>query len=103
MSCKLVVTEPAEKDLEEIIGYISKELSAPQAASDFLDSVMDCYENLENNPLMYEECRNERFKERKYRKAVIKNYLMIYRYDSEINTVFIMRFIYGRRDYINLI
>lgn len=103
MSYKLVVTKPAENDLADILQYISKDLSAPKAASDFLDEVLKFYDNISENPLMYALCDNDRLKNKKYRKAIIKNYIMFYRADEENNTVYIMRFIYGRRDYIRLI
>lgn len=103
MSYKLVVSKPAEKDLADILQYISKDLSAPKAASDFLDEVLKCYDNVSANPLMYALCDNDRLKNKKYRKAIIKNYIMFYRVDETSDTVYIMRFIYGRRDYINLL
>lgn len=103
MSCRLVVTKPAENDLADILQYISKALSAPKAASDFLDAVLKCYDNISENPLMYALCDNDRLKNKKYRKAIIKNYIMFYRVDEENNVIYIMRFIYGRRDYINLL
>lgn len=103
MSYKLVVSKPAEKDLADILQYISKDLSAPKAASGFLDEVLKCYDNISDNPLMYALCDNGRLKVKKYRKAIIKNYIMFYRVDETNHTAYIMRFIYGRRDYINLL
>lgn len=103
MSYKLVVSKPAEKDLADILQYISKDLSAPKAASDFLDEVLKCYDNVSANPLMYALCDNDRLKVQEYRKAIIKNYIMFYRVDETNNTVYIIRFVYGRRDYINLL
>ncbi len=103
MSYKLIVAKPAENDLADILQYISKDLSAPRAASDFLDEVLKCYDNVSENPLMYALCDNDRLKSKKYRKAIIKNYIMFYRVDEMSNTVYIMRFIYGRRDYISLL
>ena len=46
MSYKLVVSKPAEKDLTDILQYISNDLSAPKAASDFLDEVLKRYDNI---------------------------------------------------------
>lgn len=44
MKYKLLITKPAENDLKDILDYISKELSSPIAAKDFLDAVLLCYE-----------------------------------------------------------
>lgn len=103
MKYKLLITKQAEDDLAGILQYISKELSSPKAASDFLDNVLKCYDNVTNNPLMYALCDNDKFKNKKYRKIIIKNYIMFYRVDEENHIVYIMRFIYGRRDYIDML
>lgn len=103
MSYKLVVTKPAEKDLADILQYISKDLSAPKAASDFLNEVLKCYDNLSENPFMYAFCDNDRLRNKEYQKAIIKNYIMFYRVDKDNNLIYVIRFIYGRRDYINLL
>ena len=68
-----------------------------------MDDILKCYDNILLNPLMYALCDNDRLKSKKYRKAVIKNYIMFYRVDEEKQIIYIMRFIYGRRDYINLL
>ena len=77
-------------------------MSAPKAANDLLDDILKCYDSISLNPLMYVLCDNYRLKSKEYRKAVIKNYIMFYRVDEVKQTIYIMRFIYGRRDYINL-
>lgn len=103
MNYNLVITKPAENDLADILQYISKDLSAPKAANDLLDDILKCYDNISLNPLMYALCDNDRLKSKNYRKAVIKNYIMFYRVDEEKQKIYIMRFIYGRRDYMNLL
>jgi plasmid stabilization system protein ParE len=40
---KLVVTELAHQDLDNIVSYIAIQLANPVAASDFLDKVDKCY------------------------------------------------------------
>jgi len=52
---------------------------------------------------MYPFCENERLKRQEYRKALIKNYIMFYRVDDKTRTIYVMRFIYGGRDYIKLL
>ena len=103
MKYDIVVTNPAQDDLEEILNYISVDLSAPKSAIEMLNKIKSIFENLSINPLMYPLCNIDNLKEKNYRKAVINNYLMFYRVDDKNETIYIMRFIYGRRDYINLI
>lgn len=103
MKYDIVVTNPAQDDLEEILNYISVDLSAPKSAIEMLNKIKSIFENLSINPLMYPLCNIDNLKAKNYRKAVINNYLMFYRVDDKNEIIYIMRFIYGRRDYINLI
>jgi len=99
----LDITDNAEQDLEHIITYMIDKLSAPVAATTFADAVNDCYENLEANPYIYESCRDFKLKNEGYRRAVIKNYILVYKIYEEKKTVVVHRFFYGRQDYVNLI
>ena len=49
------------------------------------------------------QCRDARLKSLGYRKALINNYVMIYRVDEDAKAVYILRFFYARRDYEKLI
>jgi len=100
---RLEVTDNADQDFERIIAYITEKLVAPKAATDFADAVFDCYDNLENNPFMYEQCRDSKLKREGYRRAVIKNYILVYEVNEDTKRVIVHRFFYGRQDYINLI
>jgi len=100
---KLVVSELAHRDLDDIISYIAEELANPDAARDFIKEVIACYRNLKANPLMYEKCRDNRLKAEGYRKALIKSYVAVYKVNEEIKTVTILRFFYSARDYVKLI
>lgn len=98
MNCKLIVSELANGDLDEIIEYILNDLKNPGAAVALLDEIEKYYENLKTNPLMYEKCIDGRLEKEDYRKAAIKNYLLIYRFIEKINTVQVARFFYGGRN-----
>lgn len=103
MAYKIESTPLADQDLEGIIAYIAEDLENPIAAAHFLDEVDACYTHLEKMPLMYEQCHDPNLKKLGYRKALISNYVMIYRVDEDAETVFILRFFYARRDYEKLI
>jgi len=100
---KLTITELADADLDEIMGYIAIELASPQAASDFADAIETCYANIQRNPMCYEASRDPRLREEGYRRAVIKNYIMLYKVFPDREEAIVYRFFYGRRDYVNLI
>ena len=103
MVYKLLITPSALDELSEIVDYISNNLDNPFSAADFLDKVGECYHRLKDNPKIYQLCDYQNFKEKGYRKAVIKNYVLIYRIDEETNTVYILHFVYGRQDYYSII
>ena len=103
MGYKVLVTKSAEQDLDDIVSYMVNDLSAPKAASDFLDAVSGCYAYLRQTPGMFALCKSPNLSARQYRKAVIKNYILIYRFDEIEKTVFILRFFYGGRDYEKLL
>lgn len=100
---KLIVTELAHQDLDNIISYIAVQLANPTAASDFLDEVDKCYGYLKSNPMMYSKCQDNRLGKEGYRKAVVKNYIIVYKVDEKSETVSILRFFYGTQDYAKLI
>lgn len=99
MGYKIVLTELAAKDLDSITEYIAGRLSNPTAAGSFLDAVAECFGNLETMPLIFERCRDARLRSMGYRRAIIKNYVMIYLVTESKKTVYILRFFYGARNY----
>ena len=52
---------------------------------------------------MYERCRDTRLKAMGYRRITVKNYVIIYKVEESIKTVYIMCCFYGGRDYEKLI
>ncbi|NLV23056.1 MAG: type II toxin-antitoxin system RelE/ParE family toxin [Syntrophomonadaceae bacterium] len=100
---KVVVTELVQGDLDSIVSYIAGQLANPTAVGHLLDEVDECYSNLRKLPLLYELSRDNRLATEEYHKAVIGNYVMIYKVNEATKTVTIYRFFYGPRDYTRLI
>jgi len=100
---KLIVAELAHQDLDKIISYIAVELVNAVAADNFIDELDKCYGYLKTNPWMYEKCQDKRLEKEGYRKALIKNYLLVYKIDEAFKTVSILRLFYGEQDYIEQI
>ena len=99
MGYKLSITASAEQDLDAILTYIIHDLDNLDAAIKLVDEVDERYIKLEENPYLYEECRDSRLKMLGYRKAVIAGYLLIYRVDAEQSIVYIERFFSQLQDY----
>ena len=52
---------------------------------------------------MYGFCDDQRLRDLKYHKAVVKNYIMVYTVDEDAKVVTVLRFFHGRQDYEKLI
>ena len=103
MAYKIIETELGQKDLNDIVDYIVCSLENPSAATALLNEVEACYDTLEQHLMMFEACCDPYLKALGYRKAGIRNYIMIYKVHQPTQTMFVMRFFHGRQDYEKLI
>lgn len=99
MAYKLIATDAAHGDLADALEYISQRLANPTAAANLFRQVEQCYTQLREFPFSFEVCRDERLKSLGYHKAVVGNYILVFRPDEATQTVYVLRFFYGGRDY----
>lgn len=97
------ITEPAENDLYEIGSYIAKELLEPDIAKKVVDKVGNAILSLEEIPMRNAVVADERLALQGIRKFIVDNYIVFYIVTEEHKTVTIVRILYSRRDWINLI
>lgn len=97
------ITEPAEKDLYEIGTYISKELLEPETAKKVVSKIAKGISILEDMPLRNALVADDRLAYIGIRKIMVDNYIIFYVVTEESKTVTIIRILYGRRDWINLL
>jgi toxin ParE1/3/4 len=98
------MTEPADRDLEDIIGYIAKKLSNPGAAVGFLEEFLRQKGFLSDSPYMFPLCSNDRLQNEGYHRVLInKNFIALFLIDDENKKVTIMRIFYAKRNYEKLI
>lgn len=102
MTYKLRVTEHADRDMREIVEYMTVQLASPRAAAVFRQKVLACYNLLKDHPLIFALCPDETLAKLGYRLLPIKNYILFYRVDGDAKTVYIHRVIYGGRNYSEL-
>lgn len=103
MKYDVILSEEAHSDIDSVLHYIVNALKNPTAAKRLLDKIEQVYIDIADTPFMYAYCNNSRLQNDGYRKAVINNYVLIYRVDEAKNIVFVVRFFYGRQNYIELI
>ena len=97
------ITERAQRDISEAVGYIELSLKNPQAADALLDAVERELSGLANMPERYPAVTDDFLASLGFRLVRIKNYLAFYRIDESQAKVYVVRFLYGRRDWVSLL
>ena len=89
----------AEDDLNEIVDYLLEH--SINAANLFIDELEGLEEQLSMFPESATPMRNKKLRSKGYRMVVISEYLLFYTLRNE--TVYIMRIIHGKRNYLSLL
>lgn len=100
---KIVVTDPAQKDLQNAVSYISNELKNKNAALNLVSLVEEKINSLTEMPERYALIDDEILLKEGFRLMKIENYLLFYIVRKESQTVVIQRFLYARRDWLNIL
>ena len=98
---EVIITERAKQELKEIYEYISKSLMEENTADKLIDKIEKELLQLEDIPEGFSVIENYRKKDFEYRRLPINNYVAIYRIDKEKREVYIIRIVYGGRNYLN--
>ena len=96
------VTPQASRDIQEIFTYISNELNNSKAAKDTIDKVLASLGLLETFPYSCPCINLPGLPVESYRKCISGNYIAIYKVNTELQTVTVIKVFYGARDYKNL-
>jgi len=99
----LNITDIAEQDILSAIKYIADVLKAPIAANNLLDEIEKYEEILENTPNIYPFVRDEYLAEKRIKFVIVKNYILFYTINEDKKMVNVIRFLYGRRDWKNIL
>lgn len=101
MKHKLRYSAQARKDLDEIWDYIVADLGNCIAAEKTVNRIIDDIERLADFPEMGLMLRNVAHMVTDYRYIVSGNYMAFYRVSDK--TVYIVRVLYGRREYMRVL
>ena len=96
-------TKKAETDLDEILSYISIELSNPDAAASFLKDLQTVLTSICSVPKIGRIVENEFLPDKEIRKSLVGNYVLYYLPDTEEKSIYILRILYGRRNLDELV
>lgn len=92
------LTQKANADLDDIVGYIAVEFANPKAASDFVDKLLEVIEEARVFPENGSLVSNEYLLATDIRKKLVGNYIMYYLPDSNEKMISVLRIVYGRRN-----
>ena len=96
---KLEYLPIAQRDMIEIVKYISKDLGNPSAANRLAEKFIEAAEQITTFP--YANPVHVPFSplSHEYRKLLVQNYLMFYWVNETEKVVVVARIIYAKRDY----
>lgn len=95
----IVISEPAEKDLRDILRYIATQLSVPVTAEKMMDAMEEAIAALGLMPQKYPLVNDERLADLGYHKLIVKNYIVFYTIDETLKVVNVERILYAKRDW----
>lgn len=97
------MTPKAADDLDNIYRYISEELFATSAATNILERIEKEIMRLRKLPFSCNYVADEYLRNKGYRKLIVHNYIVFYLIEKEVEQVTIMRVLYGKQKYENLL
>ncbi|MBP1970805.1 addiction module RelE/StbE family toxin [Virgibacillus natechei] len=102
-SYKIKITPKAYEDLDEIYGYIANDLYNEEAADNLMEKIESNVMRLNNFPFSCSFVRDEILKNKGYRKLVVENYTVFHLINEDAKHIVVMRVLYRRRKYQDLI
>lgn len=97
------ITEPAELDINSAVEYFITVLKAPKAAQTLVDEIEEKINFLGANPFVYEIENDEYLQERNIRSVLVKSHLVFYSVNQNDEEVIILRILYARRNWLNIL
>ena len=100
MECKYSYrfTGKAEQDLDEILHYISIDLSNPGAAQNLGRKIFDAIDAVRAFPDSGAPVNNEFLSDKSVRRLLVENYIIYYKAHYDEKIISILRIVYGKRN-----
>ena len=100
---ELIFSETINNDIVSALKYIKEILKAPIAAENHYNELRNIYKKLKENPYIRPLVHNKFLASKGIRFIMIKNYMLIYIINENDNMVLLYRFMYSKRDWINIL
>lgn len=103
MSYQLHTTKIAERDINDAADYIEFSLKNPIAADHLFDLIEEKTSPLSSNPKIHPLVDDPVLYAWGIRFIVVNNYLAFYKIDESERIVHVVRFLYGKRNWIHIL
>ena len=99
----LAFSKIIEEDIDLCYNYIKDKLDAPMAAENLMKELYEKINYIIEKPYSRPLVHDKLLASLGIRSIKIKNYLLFYSVEEKSNTVNIITFMYGKRDWVNII
>ena len=96
---RIKVTQKAKNDIRDCYDYIYDVLKNEISANSMLDKIENAFRALELDPLHFPKTNDDFLDLLDIRYIQINNYLCFYNINNELSEINIIRFMYGKRDW----
>lgn len=96
---RILMTEPAADDLQQIVDYIAKELREPVTARRLAGRIKEAVLSLAGMPDRHAQVTDKHLAAQGIRKLPVENYIVFYVVSEMDKTVTVIRILYGRREW----
>lgn len=97
---KLIILPEAQRDIRDIVIYIARELTAPQAALNLQDEFEKAIKSLSDRPKRIKTVNEQPWKDVGIRKIRVKNYYIYFLVDDDEMAVKVNAVIYTGRSQV---
>ena len=92
-----------KQDVDSSYNYIKNNLEAPMAADNLFKEIMESLNRIKENPNIRPLVQDKYLASLGYRLINVKNYVIFYVIDNDNKHINIIRFLYNKRNWINIL
>jgi toxin ParE1/3/4 len=92
-----------KEDVDSSYNYIKDKLEAPMAAENLIKEILEKLHRIKENPKFRPLVQDKYLASLGYRAINVKNYIMFYIISSDNKYVNIIRFLYKKRNWMNIL
>ncbi len=96
-------SKDAKQDIVDIKKHIKYKLQEPNIAEKLTNKIKTQIDNAADNPTIHSIIDDDFIKKLEIRKIIVDNYIVFYRTNVNTKTIEIIRIMYARRNWLNLL